>query len=142
MSWADKVRDNVNREKGNKNSKDEVREAFNHTTLKLIKQFADNVEMGAVEVRDMNDMARLYNIFMSINDLENGEEGSGRLPGLPRSQVEVFGETVNTIESDEADGEDQDFIDEEAFNERTAKDIEKMLLEREKAVNETNEGTF
>lgn len=142
MSWADKVRDNVDREKGNKNSKDAVKDAFNDTALELIKQFSDNVAMGAVEVRDMNDMARLYNIFMSINELDNGEEGSGRLPELPRSQVEVFGDTVNTIESDEADGEDQDFIDEESFNELTAEDIEKMLIEREKAVNDTNEGTF
>ena len=142
MSWADKVRDKVNRQKGHKNSKDEVKDAFNETTLKLIKQFSDNVEMGAVEITDVNDVARLYNIFLNINDLDQGEEGAGKLPGLPRSQAEVFGEAVTTIESEEEDGEIKDYINEGEFSKLTAEDVERLMLEREQAVNDTNEGAF
>lgn len=142
MTLSDSIRDNVNKKKGKKDPKEEVRNGFNHVTLKLLKRFIEDVENGTIQVSDIADVMRLYNMYLNINDLANGDEGTGKLPSLPREQLKLLEDSVTVNKATSEDGEDEVFINEAEFMTKSAEEIQKLLTEREISINNENERMF
>lgn len=144
MSTSDELRTKLALQKSNKNQKDGIAEAFNGVTLKLIKKFIAEVDAGSVQLEDIADLNKLFQMYMTINDLNNTEAGTGVLPTMVPSQKGVF-ETeglVKTVKSYNDDEEDQEFIDLEALAKMDSGEIQKMMIRREEQVNKDNEGAF
>lgn len=142
MRLSDSMREGIQKKKGHQNVKNDVRDAFNNVSLKLIKQFIEGVETGTIEVSDISDVMRLYNMYLSVNELQGGDEGSGTLPALPRGQRDIFLDSIKTIKAPTEEEEDIDYIVDSDFENKTAEDIEKLLTQREMEVNKENEGMF
>lgn len=144
MSTSDELRTKLALQKSNKNQKDGIAEAFNGVTLKLIKKFIAEVDAGSVQLEDIADLNKLFQMYMAINDLNNTESGTGVLPTMVPSQKGVF-ETeglVKTVKSYNEDEEDQEYIDLEALAKMDSGEIQKMMIRREEQVNKDNEGAF
>lgn len=144
MSTSDELRTKLALQKSNKSQKDGIAEAFNGVTLKLIKKFIAEVDAGSVQLEDIADLNKLFQMYMTINDLNNTEAGTGVLPTMVPSQKGVF-ETeglVKTVKSYNDDEEDQEFIDLEALAKMDSGEIQKMMIRREEQVNKDNEGAF
>lgn len=141
MSMADEIRERVAKQKKERNSKDELANAFNNVSLKLLNQFIANVQSGAVEIDNVTDVARLFGIYKEINDIQTGEEGTGVLPSMSPTQKKLFEENqvLVTKESENEDEPPEEYIDLEALSNMSSGDIERMLTERETKVNNENE---
>ena len=107
MKFSDAIRDNVNKKKSNKDVKGEVRNEFNQVTLKLIKRFIEDVETGTVAVTDIADVMRLYNMYLSVNEIGEGEDGTGRLPELPRKQRQFLEGKVLSLDEGNSEEEEE-----------------------------------
>jgi len=142
VKMSDRLRENINNKKNSVNAKEEVGSAFNMVALKLLRKFTEEVEAGSIEVTDISDVMRLYNMFLSVNDLQNGEEGSGKLPALPREQRKLLEDSITTVKARNEEEEDQDYINDFEFENKTAEEIAELLTRREAEVNKTNEGVF
>lgn len=142
MKLSDNLRENLNKKKGTTNAKEDVRDAFNMTALKLIRRFTEEVDAGTIEVTDVADVMRLYNMYLSVNDLQGGEDGAGNLPALPRDERKLFEDSISTVRARTSDEEDQDFINEIEFENKTPDEIAQLLTQREMEVNKTNEGAY
>lgn len=142
MSMADDLREKVNKNKKDMNSKEGLAEAFNGVSLKLIKQFIGNVEAGSVQIDDVADLARLFSIFTDINDISTGAgEGNGTLPKMTSMQRNTMSEDVKLHqEGDEEDGED--YVDIDDLLSKNSDEIEAMLNKREMQMNKENEATM
>lgn len=144
MSTSDELRTKLALKKSNKSQKDGIAEAFNGVTLKLIKKFIAEVDAGSVQLEDIADLNKLFQMYMAINDLNNTESGTGVLPTMVPSQKGVF-ETeglVKTVKSYNEDEEDQEYIDLEALAQMDSEAIQRMMIRREEQVNNDNEGAF
>lgn len=122
------------------NSKEGLAEAFNGVSLKLIKQFISNVEAGSVQIDDVGDLSRLFNIYRDVNELGTGEEGTGSLPKMSQMQRDVLGSDVKLTGGDSED--DVSYVDLEDMMNLDADDIEKMMNKREVQINKENEATL
>lgn len=122
------------------NSKEGLAEAFNGVSLKLIKQFISNVEAGSVQIDDVGDLSRLFNIYRDVNELGTGEEGTGALPKMSQMQRDVLGSDVKLTGGDSED--DVSYVDLEDMMNLDADDIEKMMNKREVQINKENEATL
>lgn len=142
MKLSDNLRENLNNKKNSKNAKEDVRDAFNMTALKLIRRFTEEVEAGTIEVTDIADVMRLYNMYLSVNDLQGGEDGAGNLPALPRDERRLFEDSISTVKARDPEEEDKDFINDIEFENKTSEEIEKLLTKREMEVNRTNEEAY
>jgi len=142
LKMSDSMRETLNNKKNSKNAKEDVRDAFNMTALKLIRRFTEEVEAGTIEVTDIADVMRLYNMYLSVNDLQSGEDGMGNLPALPRDQKKLLEDSISTVKATNEDEEDQDFINDIEFENKTSEEIAELLTKRETEVNKTNEGVF
>lgn len=143
-SISDELRTKLATAKSNRSQKDGIADAFNGVTLKLIKKFIAEVDAGSVQLEDISDLNRLFQMYMAINDLNNAETGNGMLPTMAPTQKGVF-ETeglVKTVKAFNEDEEDQEFIDLEALSKMDATDIQNMMIRREEQVNNDNEGAF
>lgn len=141
MKFSDAIRDNVNKKKSNKDVKGEVRNEFNQVTLKLIKRFIEDVETGTVAVTDIADVMRLYNMYLSVNEIGEGEDGTGRLPELPRKQRQFLEGKVLSLDEGHSE-EEEEYIDETTFEDMTTEEVEKLLIQREEELNSFNEGEY
>lgn len=142
MKLSDNLRENLNNKKNSKNAKEDVRDAFNMTALKLIRRFTEEVEAGTIEVTDIADVMRLYNMYLSVNDLQGGEDGAGNLPALPRDERRLFEDSISTVKARDPEEEDKDFINDIEFENKTAEEIAQLLTKREMEVNKTNEEAY
>lgn len=142
MSISDELRAGVAKAKKERDDKTALADAFNGASLKLIKQFIANVDSGAVVIDDVADLSRLMNIYLEINNVGNGEGGTGTLPSVTPKQKEVFEEENIVVSKVADDGEEEDYIDLEALSEMSTEDVAKMLMKREEQVNNDNEGAF
>lgn len=141
MSMADEIRERVAKQKKERNSKDELANAFNNVSLTLLNRFIANVQSGTVEIDNVTDVARLFGIYKEINDIQTGEEGTGVLPSMSPTQKKLFEEhqVLVTKESENEDEPLEEYIDLEALSNMSSGDIERMLTERETEVNNENE---
>lgn len=111
--------------------KDKTINNFNQATLKMSEDFLKKAMNGQKEIRDMADFQRLFAMFMQINELQNGVQGTGTLPELSLGSKQIIDEELNVSENEDGEG----FIDEQALLQMTEEDVKSLL---EKKDNEKN----
>ena len=60
-------------------SEQRLRDTFNNASLTLINQFMAKVMAGSIDIDDVGDLTRLFQIYMQINNINAGmQEGTGQ----------------------------------------------------------------
>lgn len=134
-TFAEKFRNyKKTKEEGDPEVQDMVTD-FNVILRELMRQTAQKVMTGQIEMTNANDIARLWAMMEQNNGLlENmNSNGNGMLPELDISEVDSFDKVTDTFKED-IDGEE--VYDLENASED---DINKMLQEFDKEQNKENE---
>lgn len=116
-----------------------IANGFMSNIQKLMMDFSKKVESNQIEIKDTNDLYKLYVIFSQMSQMDtNGNEGGGALPQLSNTQQQVFEDIIDKseIDSDEAK------VDLQKIQEMTEDEITQMILEKEQIMNEENSQTF
>ncbi|WP_212685896.1 hypothetical protein, partial [Salmonella enterica] len=87
-------------EQKEKTPKEELAEEFNKVASKSLRNFMKDMDNGIIQMDDTADMMRLFQIYMQVNDLGNGEEGTGALPAMTSTQRDDMRELVDTHEEE------------------------------------------
>lgn len=141
---VDRIEEGLEKRKKQKNasSEERLRDTFNEASEMLINRFMGEVLSGSRELESTADLARLFNIYMQVNDLNTGDSmGDGMLPEISPSKLNIIEETMPTSKTI-VDGEEETVIDLNEVAELSAEDIAKMLMDTEEEMNKQNEGTF
>lgn len=138
---SDQLRREMEKKKKKRDPKDELKEVFNEAGLQAMKSFISNMQTGAVQIDDSADVYRLFQMFMQLNDLSEGGEGSGALPKLPNVQTEVFSDLVEKqVRVEDGEEVEEDVINLSKFEDMSDEEVEEMLKKRERDLNIANEG--
>lgn len=142
MGLKERLEENARKKKLERTSEEQLRDTFNEASTTLINQYMAKVQAGAIEISDVGDLTRLFQIYMQINKIDSmAGEGNGTLPALPSGQKEVISSYIETSKAD-INGEEEEVIslvDLAGMDEET---IDKMLVEKEIQMNKENEATF
>lgn len=142
MGLKERLEENTKKKKLERTSEEKLRDTFNEASTTLINQYMAKVQAGAIEISDVGDLTRLFQIYMQINKIDSmAGEGNGTLPALPSGQKEVISSYIETSKAD-INGEEEEVIslvDLAGMDEET---IDKMLVEKEIQMNKENEATF
>lgn len=142
MGLKERLEENAKKKKLERTSEEKLRDTFNEASTTLINQYMAKVQAGAIEISDVGDLTRLFQIYMQINKIDSmAGEGNGTLPALPSGQKEVISSYIETSKAD-INGEEEEVIslvDLAGMDEET---IDKMLVEKEIQMNKENEATF
>nr|DAI05676.1 MAG TPA: hypothetical protein [Herelleviridae sp.] len=142
MSMADRLKDNAEQKKLERTPEQKLRDTFNVASTTLINQFMAKVTAGAVEIDDVGDLTRLFQIYTQINNINDGmQEGTGSLPALTSTQKNIISATIPT-ETVEVNGEEEEILSLDELAELSDAQLEKALLDREIQMNKENEATF
>lgn len=142
MGLKERLEENAKKKKLERTSEEKLRDTFNEASTTLINQYMAKVQAGAIEISDVGDLTRLFQIYMQINKIDSmAGEGNGTLPALPSGQKEVISSYIETSKAD-INGEEEEVIslvDLAGMDEET---IDKLLVEKEIQMNKENEATF
>lgn len=142
MGLKERLEENAKKKKLERTSEEKLRDTFNEASTTLINQYMAKVQAGAIEISDVGDLTRLFQIYMQINKIDSmAGEGNGTLPSLPSGQKEIISSYIETSKAD-INGEEEEVIslvDLAGMDEET---IDKMLVEKEIQMNKENEATF
>lgn len=142
MGLKERLEENAKKKKLERTSEEKLRDTFNEASTTLINQYMAKVQAGAIEISDVGDLTRLFQIYMQINKIDSmAGEGNGTLPALPSGQKEIISSYIETSKAD-INGEEEEVIslvDLAGMDEET---IDKMLVEKEIQMNKENEATF
>ncbi|QPI18394.1 hypothetical protein [Enterococcus phage EFGrNG] len=142
MSMADRIKENAEQKKMERTSEQRLRDTFNNASLTLINQFMAKVMAGSIDIDDVGDLTRLFQIYMQINNINAGmQEGTGQLPALSATQKDIIADKVST-EKATIDGEEEEVVSLEELAKLSDEEIDKMLLDKEIQMNKENEATF
>lgn len=142
MSLADRLRENQHKRKLERSSEEILRDTFNEASTTLINQFMAQVLAGSIQIDDVADLTRLFQIYMQINNINQGVgDGQGTLPSLPVGQKNII-ESVIETRKETVSGEVEDIISLDELAELTDEQVDKMLEQKEIQMNQENEGTF
>ena len=135
---VDNIRDSINKKKLEEEDKRKyISDGFMNGISKLMYEFNKKVDNNEIEIKDPNDLYKLFVIFSQMQGLlTEGSDGGGVIPQLSRPQQELFDE----ITSENSDGESQ--VDLQKLSELSEDDITAMISEKEKIMNEENSETF
>lgn len=135
---VDNIRDSINKKKlEEEDQKKYISEGFMNGISKLMYEFNKKVDNKEIEVKDPNDLYKLFVIFQQMQNLvSDGSDGGGSIPQLSRPQQELFGEITN----ENSDGEQE--IDLQKLSELSEDDITAMISDKERVMNEENSETF
>ncbi|AII28475.1 hypothetical protein [Enterococcus phage ECP3] len=101
-----------------------------------------NVTSGAIEVDDIADLTRLFQIYLQVNNINDGmQEGTGTLPALTSEHKDIISEKVST-EKIIKDGEEEELISLDELASLPDDQLEEVLVNRELQMNRENEATF
>lgn len=113
-----------------------IQDGFMSSIQTLMFDFQNKVNAGQVEVKDPNDLYKLFVIYSQMKQMMGDEtEGAGVLPQLSGKQQKVFDEIIT---ENSEDGE----IDMKKLSELSEDDITNMIADKEKAMNNDNSETF
>lgn len=136
---ADQIRDRMQQKKASlEDTKKETISNFNNTAQTLTKAFFQKVQNGEVEITDVNEFQRIFAMFLQINELENGTDGTGMLPQLSVSQNRALDQNIEF----ESDDEGEQYVVESSIEDMTEEDLMKMIAQKEEAMNEDNYKQF
>lgn len=142
MGLKERLEENAKKKKLERTSEEKLRDTFNEASTTLINQYMAKVQAGAIEISDVGDLTRLFQIYMQINKIDSmAGEGNGTLPALPSGQKGIISSYIETSKAD-INGEEEEVIslvDLAGMDEET---IDKMLVEKEIQMNKENEATF
>ena len=142
MGMADRLKDNAKQKKLERTPEQQLRDTFNQASIKLINQFMANVTSGAIEVDDIADLTRLFQIYLQGNNINDGmQEGTGTLPALTSEHKDIISEKVST-EKIIKDGEEEELISLDELASLPDDQLEEVLVNRELQMNRENEATF
>ncbi|AIA64273.1 hypothetical protein [Listeria phage List-36] len=135
--------DNIERNLSKKKTTgDAVKDEFNDMAMKLLAGFKADVSAGDKKLEDVADMARLLQTFIQVNKEDNGSGGtSTSLPELSNLQQEAITNQIKT-ESVVSGDKEQELVDLQDLANMTEEDVQRMIMDKEKAMNMENEETF
>lgn len=134
---ADNIRDIINKKKlEEEDTRKYIADGFMNGIGKLMYEFNKKVDTKEIEVKDPNDLYKLFVIFSQMQNMVNETSEGGAIPQLSRPQQELFEE----ITTEDSNGEST--VDLQKISEMTAEDITAMISEKEKVMNEENSETF
>ena len=134
---ADNIRDIINKKKlEEEDTRKYIADGFMNGIGKLMYEFNKKVDNKEIEVKDPNDLYKLFVIFSQMQNMVNETSEGGVIPQLSRPQQELFEE----ITTEDSNGEST--VDLQKISEMTAEDITAMISEKEKVMNEENSETF
>lgn len=134
---ADNIRDIINKKKlEEEDTRKYIADGFMNGIGKLMYEFNKKVDNKEIEVKDPNDLYKLFVIFSQMQNMVNETPEGGTIPQLSRPQQELFEE----ITTEDSNGEST--VDLQKISEMTAEDITAMISEKEKVMNEENSETF
>ena len=134
---AENIRDIINKKKlEEEDTRKYIADGFMNGIGKLMYEFNTKVDNKEIEVKDPNDLYKLFVIFSQMQNMVNETSEGGAIPQLSRPQQELFEE----ITTEDSNGEST--VDLQKISEMTAEDITAMISEKEKVMNEENSETF
>ena len=134
---ADNIRDIINKKKlEEEDTRKYIADGFMNGIGKLMYEFNKKVDNKEIEVKDPNDLYKLFVIFSQMQNMVNETSEGGAIPQLSRPQQELFEE----ITTEDSNGEST--VDLQKISEMTAEDITAMISEKERVMNEENSETF
>ena len=134
---ADNIRDIINKKKlEEEDTRKYIADGFMNGIGKLMYEFNKKVDNKEIEVKDPNDLYKLFVIFSQMQNMVNETSEGGAIPQLSRPQQELFDE----ITTEDSNGEST--VDLQKISEMSAEDITAMISEKEKVMNEENSETF
>ncbi|MDU6503560.1 MAG: hypothetical protein E6533_14260 [Klebsiella pneumoniae] len=134
------IRTNVNKKKSEQeDARKMIADGFMSSIQKLMIDFNNKVESNQIEVKDPNDLYKLFVIFSQMQELSGATtEGGGEIPEISGKQQELF---ENVIDQD-SDSEESNQLDLQKLSELSADDIANMISEKEQVMNQENSETF
>ncbi|AGR48328.1 terminase small subunit [Staphylococcus phage PG-2021_1] len=134
------IRTNVNKKKSEQeDARKMIADGFMSSIQKLMIDFNNKVESNQIEVKDPNDLYKLFVIFSQMQELSGATtEGGGAIPEISGRQQELF---ENVIDQD-SDSEESNQLDLQKLSELSADDIANMISEKEQVMNQENSETF
>ena len=134
---AENIRDIINKKKlEEEDTRKYIADGFMNGIGKLMYEFNKKVDNKEIEVKDPNDLYKLFVIFSQMQNMVNETSEGGAIPQLSRPQQELFEE----ITTEDSNGEST--VDLQKIAEMSAEDITEMISEKEKVMNEENSETF
>lgn len=134
---AENIRDIINKKKlEEEDTRKYIADGFMNGIGKLMYEFNKKVDNKEIEVKDPNDLYKLFVIFSQMQNMVNETSEGGAIPQLSRPQQELFEE----ITTEDSNGEST--VDLQKISEMTAEDITAMISEKERVMNEENSETF
>jgi hypothetical protein len=134
---AENIRDIINKKKlEEEDTRKYIADGFMNGIGKLMYEFNKKVDNKEIEVKDPNDLYKLFVIFSQMQNMVNETSEGGAIPQLSRPQQELFDE----ITTEDSNGEST--VDLQKISEMSAEDITAMISEKEKVMNEENSETF
>lgn len=132
------IRTNVNKKKSEQeDARKMIADGFMSSIQKLMIDFNNKVESNQIEVKDPNDLYKLFVIFSQMQELSGATtEGGGAIPEISGKQQELF---ENVIDQD---SEESNQLDLQKLSELSADDIANMISEKEQVMNQENSETF
>lgn len=134
---AENIRDIINKKKlEEEDTRKYIADGFMNGIGKLMYEFNKKVDNKEIEVKDPNDLYKLFVIFSQMQNMVNETSEGGAIPQLSRPQQELFDE----ITTEDSNGEST--VDLQKISEMSAEDITEMISEKERIMNEENSETF
>ncbi|ANH50537.1 hypothetical protein [Staphylococcus phage Stab22] len=134
---AENIRDIINKKKlEEEDTRKYIADGFMNGIGKLMYEFNKKVDNKEIEVKDPNDLYKLFVIFSQMQNMVNETSEGGAIPQLSRPQQELFEE----ITTEDSNGEST--VDLQKISEMSAEDITEMISEKERVMNEENSETF
>ncbi|WFG33856.1 hypothetical protein YN120080_139 [Staphylococcus phage vB_SauM_JDYN] len=134
---AENIRDIINKKKlEEEDTRKYIADGFMNGIGKLMYEFNKKVDNKEIEVKDPNDLYKLFVIFSQMQNMVNETSEGGAIPQLSRPQQELFEE----ITTEDSNGEST--VDLQKIAEMSAEDITEMISEKERVMNEENSETF
>lgn len=134
------IRTNVNKKKSEQeDARKMIADGFMSSIQKLMIDFNNKVESNQIEVKDPNDLYKLFVIFSQMQELSGATtEGGGAIPEISGRQQELFENVIDQY----SDSEESNQLDLQKLSELSADDIANMISEKEQVMNQENSETF
>ncbi|XWX32495.1 terminase small subunit [Staphylococcus phage PG-2021_76] len=137
---SNNIREKIQKKKAQEeDARQAITNGFMHNIHKLMMDFSKKVDSNQIEIKDTNDLYKLYVIFSQMSQMDNnGNEGGGALPQLSSTQQQVFEDIIDNSDIDSEEAK----VDLQKMAEMTEEEITQMILEKEQIMNEENSQTF